>query len=57
MLIQSLVFIPKLIEFGTNDKLAINYLNYDIKQLHTTQFQSLLPKDHHVKHKITIGIN
>ena len=57
MLIQSLVFIPKLIEFGTNDELAINYLNYDIKQLHTTQFQSLLPKDHHVKHKITIGIN
>ena len=32
MLIQSLVFIPKLIELGTNDELTIDYLNYDIKQ-------------------------
>ena len=44
MLIQSLVFIPKLIELGTNDELTIDYLNYDIKQIHTTQFQLSLPK-------------
>ena len=57
MWIKPRVFVPKLLELGTIGELTIYYFNYEIKQIHTTQFQSLSPKYYHVKHKITTEIN
>mgnify|MGYP001548894925 CR=1 FL=1 len=57
MWIQPIVFVPKLLELGAIGELTMYYFSYEIKQIHTTQFQSLLPKDYHMKHKRTIEIN
>ena len=55
MWIQPSVIVPKLLELGTIGELTMYYFNYEIKQIHKTQFQSL-PKYYHVKHKITIKL-
>lgn len=57
MWIHPIVFVPKLLELGTIGELTMHYFSYEIKQIHKTQFQSLLPKDYHMKHKIIIEVN